>query len=109
MNAIAIVVFYACGYGVNIRSGDHSGLKDKGLQRVVAVAPRVQPAPGLVVEAARYLGQPPLGHIAFYASRVDEARVGGEIVQAQPGDFYGGWITSRVIGPFKGAPGTLGW
>ena len=49
------------------------------------------------------------GHIAFYASRVDEARVGGEIVQVQPGDFYGGWITSRVTGPFKGAPGTLGW
>ena len=35
--------------------------------------------------------------------------VDGEQVQAQPGDFYGGWITSRVSGPFKGAPGTLGW
>jgi len=30
-------------------------------------------------------------------------------VQAQDGDFYGGWITSRVVGPFKGAPGTRGW
>jgi uncharacterized protein (DUF427 family) len=48
-------------------------------------------------------------HIAFYASRVDEARVGGEVVRAQSGDFYGGWITSRILGPFKGAPGTLGW
>ena len=49
------------------------------------------------------------GHIAFYASLVDEARVGEEIVAAQQGDFYGGWITSEIVGPFKGAPGTLGW
>ena len=48
-------------------------------------------------------------HLAFYASRVDECTVDGERVQAQPGDFYGGWITSHVRGPFKGAPGTLGW
>jgi uncharacterized protein (DUF427 family) len=48
-------------------------------------------------------------HLAFYASRVDECTVDGERVQAQPGDFYGGWITSRVTGPFKGPPGTLGW
>ncbi|MGI4758128.1 MAG: DUF427 domain-containing protein [Janthinobacterium lividum] len=48
-------------------------------------------------------------HLAFYASRVDECSVDGERVQAQPGDFYGGWITSHVRGPFKGAPGTLGW
>lgn len=49
------------------------------------------------------------GHVAFYASRVDEARVGDEIVQPQPGDFYGGWVTSGIVGPFKGAPGTMGW
>jgi len=30
-------------------------------------------------------------------------------VQAQQGDFYGGWITRDVIGPFKGGPGTQGW
>ena len=48
-------------------------------------------------------------HLAFYASRVDECTVDGERVQAQPGDFYGGWITSLVRGPFKGAPGTSGW
>ena len=48
-------------------------------------------------------------HIAFYASKLDECTVDGELVQAQPGDFYGGWITSHVRGPFKGAPGTLGW
>lgn len=48
-------------------------------------------------------------HLAFYASRVDECSVDGERVQPQPGDFYGGWITSHVKGPFKGAPGTMGW
>jgi len=48
-------------------------------------------------------------YLAFYASKVDECSVDGELVVAQPGDFYGGWITSRVTGPFKGAPGTLGW
>lgn len=48
-------------------------------------------------------------HLALYPGRVDEATVDGEVVQAQEGDFYGGWITSRVTGPFKGAPGTWGW
>jgi uncharacterized protein (DUF427 family) len=50
-----------------------------------------------------------LDHIALYPGRVDQCTVNGEVVQAQDGDFYGGWITSRVTGPFKGAPGTLGW
>ncbi len=49
------------------------------------------------------------GHIAFYPGRVDEAWVDDERVQPQAGDFYGGWITSDVTGPFKGAPGTRGW
>ncbi len=48
-------------------------------------------------------------HVAIYPGRVDECTVDGEVVQAQPGDFYGGWITSRVAGPFKGGPGTSGW
>jgi uncharacterized protein (DUF427 family) len=48
-------------------------------------------------------------HVAIYASRVDRCEVDGEPVAAQPGDFYGGWITSKVVGPFKGAPGTWGW
>jgi uncharacterized protein (DUF427 family) len=49
------------------------------------------------------------GYLAFYASRVDECRVGDERVQPQEGDFYGGWITSRIVGPFKGGSGTRGW
>lgn len=48
-------------------------------------------------------------HFAFYASRVESCWVGDERVWPQPGDFYGGWITSSVVGPFKGGPGTFGW
>ncbi len=48
-------------------------------------------------------------HVAFYPGRVDRCLVDDEVVAAQPGDFYGGWITSRVRGPFKGGPGTAGW
>ncbi|MGJ5093436.1 DUF427 domain-containing protein [Bradyrhizobium oligotrophicum] len=52
---------------------------------------------------------PIAGHLAFYASRVEACFVGDERVAAQEGDFYGGWITSRVVGPFKGGPGTRHW
>ncbi len=48
-------------------------------------------------------------HLAFHPAKVDECWVGGERATAQPGGFYGGWITSRVVGPFKGGPGTAGW
>jgi uncharacterized protein (DUF427 family) len=47
--------------------------------------------------------------VAVYPSAMDSCEVNGEIVGAQAGDFYGGWITSRVVGPFKGEPGTMGW
>ncbi|MGI4854575.1 MAG: DUF427 domain-containing protein [Janthinobacterium lividum] len=75
----------------------------------------VAPGSALVTDAAWSYPDPTASyaglrdHLAFYASRVDECTVDGERVQAQPGDFYGGWITSHVRGPFKGAPGTLGW
>lgn len=49
------------------------------------------------------------GYLAFYASRVDAAYVNEERVQPQEGNFYGGWITTNLIGPFKGAPGSWGW
>ena len=48
-------------------------------------------------------------HLAFFPGRVDAAYLGDERVEAQPSGFYGGWITSRLVGPFKGPPGTLGW
>jgi uncharacterized protein (DUF427 family) len=49
------------------------------------------------------------GWIAFYPSKMDRITVDGEVVRTVPGDFYGSWITSRVVGPFKGGPGTEGW
>ena len=47
--------------------------------------------------------------IAVMAGQVDRCAIDGETVVAQPGGFYGGWITSRVVGPFKGGPGSMGW
>lgn len=47
--------------------------------------------------------------VALYPGRVDHCIVEGETVVAQEGDFYGGWITSRVSGPFKGGPGSALW
>jgi uncharacterized protein (DUF427 family) len=48
-------------------------------------------------------------YIAFYPEPMDGCFVDGERVVSQPGDFYGGWITSDLVGPFKGGPGTRGW
>jgi len=48
-------------------------------------------------------------HLAFYAGLVDEAWVGDERATPQPGRYYGGWVTSKIVGPFKGEPGTQGW
>lgn len=47
--------------------------------------------------------------IAFYPSKMDACYVDGELVRSQEGDFYGGWITSEIVGPFKGGAGTFGW
>ena len=49
------------------------------------------------------------GYLAFYSSKVHECYVAGERVKAQRGDFYGGWITANIVGPFKGGAGTWGW
>lgn len=48
-------------------------------------------------------------HLCFYASLMDECQIDGETVRSQESDFYGGWITKDIVGPFKGPSGTLGW
>jgi uncharacterized protein (DUF427 family) len=48
-------------------------------------------------------------HVAFYPGKMDACYVDGERVQVQEGDFYGGWITATILGPFKGGAGTSGW
>lgn len=49
------------------------------------------------------------GWVAFYAGRVDGAWVGDEQARPQPGGYYAGWVTNRIKGPIKGAPGSEGW
>lgn len=53
--------------------------------------------------------EPIRDHVAFYAGPMDRCTVGDEVVRPQPGSFYGGWITSNLVGPFKGEPGTEHW
>lgn len=48
-------------------------------------------------------------HVSLYASKLEKCYVSDELVQAQEGDFYGGWITNNIKGPFKGGPDTYGW
>ncbi len=48
-------------------------------------------------------------YVSFYPGRVDECYLADELVIPQEGDFYGGWITGEIVGPFKGTPGTWGW
>ena len=59
-----------------------------------------QPSPGYEAMA---------NYIAFYPGKMDACYVNDEKVQAQEGDFYGGWITRKIVGPFKGGVGTYGW
>jgi uncharacterized protein (DUF427 family) len=69
------------------------------------VLPRVgwsYPGPTVAFELLR-------DHVAFYAAPFDRCSVDGETAMPQPGDFYGGWITSQLAGPFKGVPGSRGW
>ena len=48
-------------------------------------------------------------HYAFYAGRVDACFLDDERVTPQGGEFYGGWVTAEVVGPYKGEPGSEGW
>jgi uncharacterized protein (DUF427 family) len=74
----------------------------RGGERVERAAAWGYPAPSPGFEALR-------DHVAFYPGRMDACWLGDERVQAQEGDFYGGWITADVLGPFKGGAGTAGW
>jgi len=49
------------------------------------------------------------GAICFYPQRVDRCTVDGEVVAPLRSRFYGDWPTSRIAGPYKGAPGTEHW
>jgi uncharacterized protein (DUF427 family) len=49
------------------------------------------------------------GLIAFYPDPFEQCLVDGETITAQPGGFYGGWISRFEAGPFKGGPGSRFW
>ncbi len=49
------------------------------------------------------------GFVSVYPGRMDRCTIDDEVVTAQEGDFYGGWITANIVGPFKGGAGTFGW
>jgi len=97
--------------GVLVESAASSVCEFKGTGRYLdlitsdAVARRAawyypEPRPGY--EALRDM-------VAVYPAAMESCEVNGEQVIPQEGGFYGGWITSRVVGPFKGGPGTIGW
>ena len=79
---------------------DHFTLVGRGRVSKNAAWSYPRPAPGYESLA---------GYLAFYPGRVDACYLDEELVSAQPGDFYGGWVTSDITGPFKGGPGTGRW
>lgn len=46
--------------------------------------------------------------VAFYPTVLD-CFIGEEKVTAQPGGYYGGWVTQNLKGPIKGEPGSGSW
>jgi uncharacterized protein (DUF427 family) len=91
----------ACGTWCEFKGGARYLDAEAGGRLVRSVA-WTYPAPAPGYAALR-------DHVAFYPGRVDAAWLDDERVDAQAGDFYGGWITADLVGPFKGLPGTLGW
>jgi uncharacterized protein (DUF427 family) len=83
--------------------------KGEATYRSIRVGDRVAEDAAWVYERPVERFRPITDHLAFYAQRVDRCAVDGEVVVANDGSFYGGWITSKVVGPFKGEPGSLGW
>ena len=79
---------------------DYFDVEVAGERAAVAAWSYPAPTPGF---------SPLKDHVAFYASPFDACTVDGESVTPQPGGFYGGWITSREAGPFKGVPGSRFW
>ncbi|MGF1478039.1 MAG: DUF427 domain-containing protein [Cyanophyceae cyanobacterium] len=92
-------------------TGQHSFCEWKGTASYYTVVVNDRQAPNV----AWYYPTPTAAfadikdYVAFYPSRMDACYVDEEQVQAQPGDFYGGWITNDIVGPFKGGAGTWGW
>ena len=70
---------------------------------------RTAPAAAWAYERPVAAFAPIADFVAFYAEPMDACFVGDERVAPQPGNFYGGWVTTNLVGPIKGAAGTLHW
>ncbi|HYX23096.1 MAG TPA: DUF427 domain-containing protein [Thermoanaerobaculia bacterium] len=83
----------------------------KGLARYydVEVNGRTAPAAAWHFPLPTRIYEPIKEYVAFYPQAMEACLVDGEQVQSQEGDFYGGWITHEIVGPFKGGAGTAGW
>lgn len=101
----------AIAAGTVVDSPHRSFCEWKGEARYVdvVVGDRVAEAAGWFYPRPTARFAPIRDHVAFYPGRMEICRVDGETVAPQPGRFYGGWITSDVVGPFKGAPGSDFW
>ena len=97
--------------GVLEREGRTSFCEFKGLAHYWTVrrGDRVETAAAWGYDQPSLRYEALTGYVAFYPGRVDTCFVDDEAALAQPGGFYGGWVTSDIVGPFKGASGTSGW
>jgi hypothetical protein len=75
----------------------------------VVVGDRESPDAGWTYPAPNPAFAAIVDHVAFYPQRVEACFVDGEQVESNEGDFYGGWITSKVVGPSRERRGTRGW
>ncbi len=94
-----------------VRTSRSSFCEWKGLARYVTVrvGERSAEAAGWTYPEPTAGFEPIRDHVAFYPAAMDRCTVDGEEARPQPGRFYGGWVTSDVVGPFKGEPGTESW
>ena len=108
----------AFDFGLVSRVAPDAELMTVALEVATAIADKAPIALRLAkeaVNAAWYYPAPTASfapirnYVAFYPGMMDACYVDGERVQPQPGGFYGGWVTSAVVGPFKGGPGTATW
>jgi uncharacterized protein (DUF427 family) len=93
--------------GVLQPAAGHSYCEFKGAAGYLSVGSRTRsawfyPTPNTDFESL-------IDRVAVYPGAMDRCTVDDETVRAQDGDFYGGWITEKIVGPFKGAAGTMGW
>ena len=91
------------------QGGSHCEWKGRATYFDVVVGGRAEIAAAWTYHRPTGAFGPIAGHVAFYPGRMDRCLVDDEVVESQPGDFYGGWVTADIVGPFKGGLGSMGW